>query len=70
VMVNNAGLNQLSPLEEHDISGGEQMIDENLKGTLYSTAVAYPSLKSRIRALYKYYINCRHQYYAIHGCIC
>jgi NADP-dependent 3-hydroxy acid dehydrogenase YdfG len=42
VMINNAGISQLDKLEELDITGWEQMIDVNLKGTLYGIAAALP----------------------------
>lgn len=42
VMVNNAGISQLCKMEEIDIEGWEQMIDVNLKGTLYGIAAALP----------------------------
>lgn len=42
VLVNNAGISQLYKMEEIDIEGWEQMIDVNLKGTLYGIAAALP----------------------------
>jgi NADP-dependent 3-hydroxy acid dehydrogenase YdfG len=42
VMINNAGISQLDKLEALDIAGWEQMIDVNLKGTLYGIAAALP----------------------------
>lgn len=42
VMVNNAGIAQLYRMEETDIEGWEQMIDVNIKGTLYGIAAAMP----------------------------
>ncbi|WP_295771052.1 SDR family oxidoreductase [uncultured Mucilaginibacter sp.] len=42
VIVNNAGIAQLYPMEETDIAGWEQMIDVNIKGTLYGIAAAMP----------------------------
>jgi NADP-dependent 3-hydroxy acid dehydrogenase YdfG len=42
VMINNAGISQLDKLEALDIEGWEQMIDVNLKGTLYGIAAALP----------------------------
>jgi NADP-dependent 3-hydroxy acid dehydrogenase YdfG len=42
VMINNAGVSQLDKMEELDIEGWEQMIDVNLKGTLYGIAAALP----------------------------
>lgn len=42
VMINNAGISQLSSMEELDVEGWEQMINVNLKGTLYGIAAALP----------------------------
>ena len=42
VLVNNAGISQLYNMEEIDVEGWEQMIDVNLKGTLYGIAAALP----------------------------
>lgn len=42
VVVNSAGVAQLSYMEEIDVEGWEEMIDVNLKGTLYSIAAAIP----------------------------
>ncbi|MEJ2880133.1 SDR family oxidoreductase [Pedobacter sp. GR22-6] len=42
VMINNAGISQLLKMEELDVEGWEQMIDVNLKGTLYGIAAALP----------------------------
>ncbi|MBS7567038.1 SDR family oxidoreductase [Mucilaginibacter sp. Bleaf8] len=43
VMINNAGISQLYKMEELDVEGWEQMIDVNLKGTLYGIAAALPA---------------------------
>ncbi|TRW22224.1 SDR family oxidoreductase [Flavobacterium zepuense] len=45
VMINNAGVAQLSRIDELDIDGWDQMIDINLKGVLYGMAAALPVLK-------------------------
>ncbi|GAB3280624.1 SDR family oxidoreductase [Larkinella harenae] len=45
VMINNAGIAQLDPMEELDVQGWEQMIDVNVKGTLYGLAAALPVFK-------------------------
>ncbi|OOQ57889.1 SDR family oxidoreductase [Mucilaginibacter pedocola] len=45
VMINNAGISQLYPMEDIDVEGWEQMIDVNLKGTLYGIAAAMPIFK-------------------------
>lgn len=42
VIVNNAGISQLSRIDELDIEGWEEMIDINLKGVLYGIAAAIP----------------------------
>jgi NADP-dependent 3-hydroxy acid dehydrogenase YdfG len=45
VIINNAGVSQLSRIEELDIEGWEEMIDINLKGVLYGMAAAIPVFK-------------------------
>ncbi|WP_353723252.1 SDR family oxidoreductase [Dyadobacter sp. 676] len=45
VIINNAGVSQLQLLEDVDVEGWEQMIDVNLKGTLYGIAAALPVFK-------------------------
>jgi len=47
VMINNAGISQLHKMEELDVDGWEQMIDVNLKGTLYGIAAALPIFKEQ-----------------------
>ena len=47
VIVNNAGVSQLSGIEELDIGGWEEMIDVNLKGVLYGMAAAIPIFKQQ-----------------------
>jgi len=47
VMINNAGISQLYKMEDLDIEGWEQMIDVNLKGTLYGIAAALPIFKAQ-----------------------
>jgi len=47
VMINNAGISQLYKIEELDVHGWEQMIDVNLKGTLYGIAAALPVFKEQ-----------------------
>jgi NADP-dependent 3-hydroxy acid dehydrogenase YdfG len=47
VMVNNAGISQLQKMEDLDVDGWEQMIDVNLKGTLYGIAAALPIFKQQ-----------------------
>jgi NADP-dependent 3-hydroxy acid dehydrogenase YdfG len=42
VMINNAGISQLCQMEGLDVEGWEQMIDVNIKGTLYGIAAALP----------------------------
>lgn len=47
VIVNNAGVSQLSRIDELDIDGWEEMIDINLKGVLYGMAAAIPFFKQQ-----------------------
>ncbi|MCJ8152746.1 SDR family oxidoreductase [Chryseobacterium sp. SSA4.19] len=47
VMVNNAGVSQLSRIDDLDIEGWEEMIDINLKGVLYGMAAAIPVFKQK-----------------------
>ncbi|GAA4327009.1 SDR family oxidoreductase [Mucilaginibacter gynuensis] len=47
VMINNAGISQLHKMEELDVEGWEQMIDVNLKGTLYGIAAELPVFKEQ-----------------------
>ena len=47
VIINNAGISQLSMIDELDAEGWEQMINVNLKGTLYGMAAAIPEFKKQ-----------------------
>lgn len=47
VLVNNAGVMPLSPLEELKIEEWNQMIDVNIKGVLYGIAAALPHMKAQ-----------------------
>jgi NADP-dependent 3-hydroxy acid dehydrogenase YdfG len=47
VLLNNAGLMPLAPLERLKIDEWDQMIDVNLKGTLYGIAAALPHMKEQ-----------------------
>ncbi|WP_149693644.1 SDR family oxidoreductase [Chitinophaga sp. CF418] len=47
VMINNAGMSQLSRIDELDIDGWEEMIDVNLKGVLYGIAAALPAFREQ-----------------------
>jgi NADP-dependent 3-hydroxy acid dehydrogenase YdfG len=47
VMVNNAGVAHLSRIDELDIEGWDEMIDINIKGTLYGMAAAMPVFKKQ-----------------------
>ena len=47
VMVNNAGISQLSQINELDVEGWEQMINVNLNGTLYGMAASIPVFKKQ-----------------------
>lgn len=42
VIVNNAGVARISRVDELDIDGWDEMIDSNIKGTLYGMAAAIP----------------------------
>jgi NADP-dependent 3-hydroxy acid dehydrogenase YdfG len=45
VIVNNAGISEISRMDELDVAGWEKMIDVNLKGVLYGMAAALPVFK-------------------------
>jgi NADP-dependent 3-hydroxy acid dehydrogenase YdfG len=45
VMINNAGISHLSRIDELQVEDWEEMIDVNLKGTLYGIAAALPVFK-------------------------
>ncbi|MCB1308296.1 MAG: SDR family oxidoreductase [Leptospiraceae bacterium] len=47
VVFNNAGLMPLSPLESLKIDEWDQMVDVNIKGTLYGIAAALPYMKAQ-----------------------
>ncbi|WP_423066097.1 SDR family oxidoreductase [Devosia sp. CN2-171] len=47
VMLNNAGLMPLAPLERLKIDEWDQMIDVNFKGVLYGIAAALPHMKAQ-----------------------
>lgn len=47
VMINNAGLMPLSPLEQLRIDDWNKMIDVNIKGVLYGIAAALPYMKKQ-----------------------
>jgi NADP-dependent 3-hydroxy acid dehydrogenase YdfG len=47
VLVNNAGVAQLSRIDELDVAGWEEMIDINLKGVLYCMAAAIPVFRQQ-----------------------
>jgi NADP-dependent 3-hydroxy acid dehydrogenase YdfG len=47
VLLNNAGLMPLSPLEELKLDEWNQMIDVNIKGVLYGIAAALPHMKQQ-----------------------
>jgi len=46
-IVNNAGVSQLSRIDDLDIEGWEEMIDINLKGVLYGMAASIPVFKQQ-----------------------
>lgn len=47
VLLNNAGLMPLAPMEELKVDEWDQMIDVNLKGTLYGIAAALPHMQKQ-----------------------
>jgi NADP-dependent 3-hydroxy acid dehydrogenase YdfG len=47
VLINNAGIMLLSPLEALKVGEWEQMIDVNIKGVLYGIAAALPHMKAQ-----------------------
>ena len=47
VMVNNAGISRLSRIDDLQIDDWEEMIDVNLRGTLYGIAAALPVFKKQ-----------------------
>lgn len=47
VLINNAGIMPLSPLERLRVDEWDQMIDVNLKGVLYGIAAALPHMKAQ-----------------------
>ena len=47
VMLNNAGLMPLAPLERLKVDEWDQMIDVNIKGVLYGVAAALPHMKEQ-----------------------
>lgn len=47
VIVNNAGISQLSRVDGLDLDGWEEMIDINLKGVLYGMAAAIPVFRQQ-----------------------
>lgn len=47
VFVNNAGISQLSRIDDLDVEGWEEMIDINLKGVLYGMAAVIPIFKQQ-----------------------
>src|SRR5271156_4515651 len=48
VMINNAGLMPLSPLERLKIDDWDRRIDVNIKGVLYGVAAALPHMKAQM----------------------
>ncbi|MDQ2862625.1 MAG: SDR family oxidoreductase [Bacteroidota bacterium] len=47
VFINNAGVSQLSRIDELDVESWEEMIDVNFKGVLYGIAAAMPTFKKQ-----------------------
>ncbi|WP_186036939.1 SDR family oxidoreductase [Burkholderia gladioli] len=48
VMINNAGLMSLAPLERRKVDEWDRMIDVNLKGVLYGVAAALPYMQRQM----------------------
>ena len=48
VLVNNAGLMPVSPLERLKVADWDRMIDVNIKGVLYGIAAALPHMKAQM----------------------
>ena len=46
-LINNAGVSQLSRIDELDVESWEDMIDVNIKGVLYGIAAAMPTFKQQ-----------------------
>lgn len=47
VIVNNAGISELSRIDDLDLDGWDEMIDVNIKGVLYGIAAAIPVFKQQ-----------------------
>jgi NADP-dependent 3-hydroxy acid dehydrogenase YdfG len=47
VLVNNAGVARVRPLDDLDVAGWEEMIEVNLRGTLYGLAAALPVFRAQ-----------------------
>lgn len=47
VIINNAGISELSRMDELDVAGWDKMIDVNLRGVLYGMAAAIPVFKDQ-----------------------
>lgn len=47
VLINNAGLMPLSPLDQVKVEEWDQMIDVNIKGVLYGIAAVLPTMRSQ-----------------------
>jgi len=54
VLINNAGVMPISPLDELRVDDWDEMIDVNIKGLLYGIAAALPVSHSRLRAIRQY----------------
>ena len=50
MLVNNAGLMPLSPLDALKVDEWEQMVDVNIKGVLYGIAAALPRMRGSTTA--------------------
>lgn len=51
VLVNNAGLMPLSPLDQIKVEEWDQMIDVNIKGVLYGIAAVLPTMRQKTKKI-------------------
>jgi len=51
VLVNNAGIMPVSPLDDLRVEDWEEMIDINIKGVMYGIAAALPVFRSRVSGI-------------------
>jgi NAD(P)-dependent dehydrogenase (short-subunit alcohol dehydrogenase family) len=68
VLVNNAGIGPISPLDELRVEDWENMIDINIKGVLYGIAAGVPRAGFRAHRQHGFYGGSSHR--AEHGGLC